>query len=445
VSQVVAADFNNDGKMDLAVLNQGAEYTCNNSFDTVGSEYVSTFMGNGDGTFTAGGSLQLDCITLDGGANYALTAADFNGDGHPDLAVSFTGIVECCGDYRWAVVFLGNGDGTFSSSPTFGSDDAAYGLGVSVAADFNVDGNMDLAIEGGDFGLNIYAFEGKGDGTFPAGAETTLDPAIDGVGSSWLAAGDFNNDGVPDLIAPPLNGLPTILLGNGDGTFTPVASQPTISSAPPVLGDFNDDGNLDVISSAAVLLGNGDGTFVEQNESISGSLAADLNGDGKLDLIGAGPIYLGNGDGTFQTGLDIGFGGAQVAVADFNGDGRLDLVTLNSPNTITILLEAPAAVALPGSLKFGKLAVGKTSKPLRVSLTNTGSAALHLSSFIASGDFSQTNNCGTILPLGQTCSIQVVFRPTEFGLRTGNVTITDNASDSPQVIQLSGTGAAGFD
>src|ERR1700722_19658381 len=203
VTQVVAADFNNDGKMDLAVLNQGDEYTCDNGYNTVGSEYVSTFLGNGDGTFTAAGSLQADCALLSEGSDFAITVADFNGDGRQDLAVSVFGTI-CCIDYgRFAVVYLGNGDGTFGPLPTDVLG-VGYGLGIATAGDFNHDGEMDLAMEGGDLGSFLFVFEGKGDGTFPGGAETGLNPGTSGEGS-WIVAGDFNGDGILDIVLPPFD------------------------------------------------------------------------------------------------------------------------------------------------------------------------------------------------------------------------------------------------
>jgi hypothetical protein len=449
ISAVAVGDFDNDGKQDVAVLNQGADYTCTGG--TVGSEYVSTFLGNGDGTFTKTGALQVACPTLDGGSDFAITVADFNGDGWADLAVSFTGYVNLeFGHY--VAIYLGHAGGKFSDQPSTVQGSVGDEGGMPIAGDFNSDGNMDAAIEGSNIGFLLFVLTGKGDGTLSFGPITSLNRDLDSSGG-WLVAGDFNNDGILDMVSPPATDTPTILLGNGDGTFTPAPSQPaaTYPNAP-VVADFNGDGILDLIftssGSLAVLLGNGDGTFTQNSEQSNGNgtpLAADLNGDGKLDLVVVDSansilIYPGNGDGTFQTALDIGYSGPQLAVADFNGDGRLDLLTLSSTNTFTLLLQAPDAMALPSSHNFGKVPVGTTSKTQHVTLNNAGSAVLQLSGIIASGDFAQTNDCSTTLSFGKTCSIEVVFKPTATGLRTGTVTITDNAAESPQIVQLSGTG-----
>src|SRR5208283_1836751 len=134
--------------------------------------------------------------------------------------------------------------------------------------------------------------------------------------SASVVAGDFDGDGILDLaIADAGSTALTILKGNGDGTFTQVSGEPTLS-------DFS---NL--------------------------VTTADLNGDGKLDLVffssvaNTISIFLGNGDGTFHAGLieAMDYAPYGVAVGDFNGDGRLDLaITNSSDNTVSILLQKPA-------------------------------------------------------------------------------------------------------
>lgn len=75
-----------------------------------------------------------------------------------------------------------------------------------------------------------------------------------------------------------------------------------------------------------------------------------------------------------------------------------------------------------------------------MTLTNTGPITLTISSIAASGDFLQENNCGSGVPPGASCTIRVVFQPSAKGVRTGALTITDNAPDSPQTVALTGTG-----
>ena len=92
------------------------------------------------------------------------------------------------------------------------------------------------------------------------------------------------------------------------------------------------------------------------------------------------------------------------------------------------------------SLSFPSQSTGTTSPPQATILTNTGSAALSISGIVASGDFAQSNTCGTSLAAGASCSITATFTPTAAGARTGSITITDNASGSPQHVTLTGTG-----
>ena len=92
------------------------------------------------------------------------------------------------------------------------------------------------------------------------------------------------------------------------------------------------------------------------------------------------------------------------------------------------------------NLIFGAQLEGTRSAAQLVTLTNSGPVTLTISSITASGDFLQKNNCGSSLPAGESCTIKVAFKPSAKGVRTGTVTITDDAADSPQTIALTGTG-----
>ncbi|HEV2378201.1 MAG TPA: choice-of-anchor D domain-containing protein [Terriglobia bacterium] len=181
-----------------------------------------------------------------------------------------------------------------------------------------------------------------------------------GNGPQWVGAGDFNRDGKLDLaLTNRLDNTISVLLGNGDGTFT---AQPPmgVGSAPvaAAIGDLNGDGIPDLAvadnggNSVSILLGNGDGTFtagtaVSPGNGPAAAAVDDLNGDGKLDLVVANAmdntvaVLLGNGDGTFgaPSAFGVGAGPQAMAVADFNGDGVLDLASANSGDgTVSILL-----------------------------------------------------------------------------------------------------------
>jgi FG-GAP-like repeat/Bacterial Ig-like domain (group 3)/FG-GAP repeat len=179
-----------------------------------------------------------------------------------------------------------------------------------------------------------------------------------------IAAGDFNGDGIADLAAVNNGaGTVTILLGNGDGTFTPAAASPVTGADPYsiAVADFNSDGKLDLaVTNAAdgtvsILLGNGDGTFTAAAAPLSvgtGSspvalAAGDFNGDGIPDVAVTDlstntlAIFLGHGDGTFTAAASpsTGSGPWSIATGDFNGDGILDLAVANAgDNTVSVLL-----------------------------------------------------------------------------------------------------------
>ncbi|HET6178662.1 MAG TPA: VCBS repeat-containing protein, partial [Candidatus Sulfotelmatobacter sp.] len=320
---VVVGDFNGDGKLDLAVVNQG-------------SGNVSILLGNGDGTFQAAKNVSV------GGTPISIVVGDFNGDHKLDLVIGST---------TSAIMLLGNGDGTFGP-PTQINVNASSML----ATDINQDGKLDLITNGG-------LLLGNGDGTF----QTSL--LLDGAAPFLVA--DFNGDGKPDVLTSK-----NVLLGNGDGTFQapkplPGANCSIVTSCFYIsasgAADFNKDQKLDIAlvrslksigshqTSLAVFIlsGNGDGTFQTPVEmSLSGAFvaSADFNGDGKPDLAimpsikqDSPLVYveLGKGDGTFPSTFtfDTGAGPNFLLAVDLNGDKLPDLIATDpADNTVTVML-----------------------------------------------------------------------------------------------------------
>jgi len=141
-------------------------------------------------------------------------------------------------------------------------------------------------------------------------------------------------------------------------------------------------------------------------------------------------------------GSGMAYDAAREQVVLFGG-GEADGTCLGDTWTwdgTTWLLQAASVALSDTSLKFGVQLVGTTSAAQTATLTNTGTTTLTISSIAASGDFLAENNCGSSLPAGASCTIRVAFNPTDKGDRTGAVTITDDAADSPQIIALTGTG-----
>lgn len=123
--------------------------------------------------------------------------------------------------------------------------------------------------------------------------------------------------------------------------------------------------------------------------------------------------------------------------------GELDIEgTLNGNFDSTITIKVPSAGLTPTSLSFANQIVNTTSAAQGVTLKNNQTTSLTISGIATSGDYAQTNNCGSSLAAGASCTINVTFRPTATGLRTGTLTVTDNGNDSPQTASLSGTGIA---
>lgn len=115
-----------------------------------------------------------------------------------------------------------------------------------------------------------------------------------------------------------------------------------------------------------------------------------------------------------------------------------------SPQTVTLsgtgVTSAPSVGLNPTTLTYGGQLVGAGSTPQAVTLTNSGNAALDITSIIASGDFSQSNNCSASLGAGASCAINVTFKPIASGSRTGQLSVADNAGGTPQTVTLAGTG-----
>jgi len=430
----VVADFNGDGKLDLAVAEMNSPHG-----------HLSIQLGKGNGTFATPKVSPLGSPNLG-----FMTNGDFNGDGKVDLLIR---------DSNGFEILLGNADGTFLAPV---STALAYtALSVTVG-DLDGDGKSDVVVTTNGVPpagptLNIYL--SNGDGTFRTGADYAVQ-----FYSSVVAA-DMNHDGKADLIVKG-TGV-QVYLGNGDGTLkSPIAGPTGTFTSDMAIADFNDDGKLDLAvgtySGLAFMAGNGDGTLklpVYSNPAFSftGRLVpGDATGDSKLDLFStapsdtsfAGPVVMvGNGDGTFQAPAGYGLPGAfgnPVVVGDFNSDGISDFAvpSIGGANgtLLSLYLSTPVPNLFPTTLNFGKQVVGTTSSSRTATVTNVGNAPLIATSVTISGDFHLVQSCVGKLAVDHSCSLDVTFRPTVIGKRTGTVTIKDNAGTKQQIVHLTGVG-----
>lgn len=343
----VLGDFNGDGKLDLAFVN-------NNLTPGV----VDVYLGNGNGTFAQSPSANVP-INASGSEPGSIVVGDFNKDGKLDFAVSSTGN----SSPNTVSVSFGNGDGTFQTPANYALDSQSSNGGnvISiVSTDFNGDGYPDIAALSNRGLMEVLL--NKGDGTFPVTPTYYfIGEDYDNGGTNYphqLAVGDFNKDGHPDLVViDNQQDSAGVLLNNGDGTFASPSYYVWAdrSGASIAVADVNGDGNPDFVistiydDSETIFLGNGDGTFhsvraylpITISQGISTNLPVpqtvgfgDFNGDGKKDMAvidsanNSVTIFLNNGDGTFKESANYSTGtsGADVAIADLNGDGKLDLV-----------------------------------------------------------------------------------------------------------------------
>jgi hypothetical protein len=214
-----------------------------------------------------------------------------------------------------------------------------------VTADFNNDGNLDLATCANALTGSFSVLLGDGAGGFGAAQRTVL-----GTGLNALAAADINNDDTLDLVLGVDSSGFYTLIGNGDGTFQPAEYTPGGGMA--TVADFNNDGNIDVLvtwldgdwaTHLQPYFGNGQGDFVAGFDAWywgwGGMAPVDLNNDGRPDVAtGDGSVFLANAWASFDlvwwpaTPLS----GGAVATGDFTGEGHADVVVAG--NGVAVLL-----------------------------------------------------------------------------------------------------------
>jgi hypothetical protein len=334
---LVAADLNGDGRPDLVTANYNAGT-------------ISVLMNEGDGSFAA-----TQTYTV-GTHPWGLAVADFNGDDHPDIAVTLNGASK-------VGILLNMGDGSFTAAQTYVAGLNPEGI---AAADLNGDGHADLVVVNHGDGVadgTVSVFMNNGGGTFAAQKTYQV-----GAGPAFVAAGDLNGDGYPDVAVTNFaENTVSVFMNNGGGTFTAQAIYP-VGSGPAcvAIADLNGDGRPDLAvanhdgNTAGVLLNNGGGTFGLQQTYAAGQgpqgiAVADLNGDGHPDLVvtdrGAPTlnVLLGNGDGSFATRQTFAVGSSswRVVAGDLNGDGHLDLAVANAGDgTVSVLLDQAGMASL---------------------------------------------------------------------------------------------------
>jgi len=481
---VVVCDFNGDDHLDVAVAN-------------FGTNTITVLSGNGDGTFQSA----TDYATATGPVS--LVAGDFNGDGLPDLVVaelltsqvSFlpgeggsgfghrvdynTGLYPesvATGDFNGdgildlalptddslgsVSVLLGNGTGVFQSSVDFLTGLLPVSLST---ADFNGDGRLDLASadENSDSASALLestallapinlVFASQNLGTTSAPQVITLT----NVGSQALSISSISstapfaqtNDCGNSLassssctinvtFAPTTAGTSSGTLSVTDGaagspqvaSLTGTGTGPLVTLSPVSLNFGNV--NVGSVSSSQVVTVSNAGTATLNISSITTSSEFGLYNYCPSTLSAGQTCTVSVAFSPTSTGTQTGL----LSVAD-NAIGSPQTVSLTGVGT------APQVSLSPTSLTFGTQLVNTRSVAQPVTLVNSGTATLTISSIVTGSSFGQTNNCGGSVNAGGSCVINVTFSPIGQGPRSGSVLIYDNATGSPQSVSCSGTG-----
>lgn len=346
VGETVTADFNGDGKLDLAISETSQTGTGGG---------ISIVLGDGRGYFETLRRTEFQ------GAMRNLIVSDFNRDGKLDIF--FSGSQP--NTFGYIGLLVGNGDGTFGVRQVAGFSSFVTGIAVD---DFSGDGRIDVAVVLGQPNNSLYIVAGNVAGGFTVPRQPIN---LNGIPMGFTTA-DFNKDNKPDLLMAfsPV-GILKVLTNNGSGTFSETAGPALRNSLRRLYtDDLNGDGNTDLIVSEFGLLeifvGDGRAGFVQPKQfdysNVSGIAVRDFSGDGKADLAvlnGSASLLVSDGMGGFIPSGNFAAGRAtfSLVAGDFNGDGKQDLAASDTQQkAISFLFNSGAtnfaASQVSGSFQF---------------------------------------------------------------------------------------------
>ncbi len=372
---IAAADFDGDGALDVAIGTLGG---------------VQVFLGDGKG------GLAPPVLHSTPGHGGSVAIGDFNEDGIPDLAVAVT-------EPDAVSVFLGDGTGDFGPPQSLPADFVPQFVAV---ADWNRDGHLDIAVVA-DYGCDLAMLVGDGSGGFSPGQTKFIATRPPNA----IPMGDFDNDGVPDLVI--LSQVSSaLLLADGAGGFRTATIYLTGHEVNAmVTADFNGDGLLDLATTGfdagdvSVILGDGEGAFgppahFAAGDQTNGIAAADFNEDGHIDLAVSNyssesvSVLLGDGTGKFgpPRAFPVGSLPRGGSAGDVNGDGHIDLAVANflSGDVSVLIGDGRGAFMGASSLLAGASPAGVLIADLdgdgKLDLASAGSGVLALSVWLGHGD-----------------------------------------------------------
>ena len=362
----------------------------------------------------------------------------------PPFSVSFPEKDARVGNPVEIAIGLGRGDGTFLAARNFPVGSGAAAAGV---ADFNKDGKLDV-VTANSGSVDNTILLGKGDGTF----QPAISLSVPGLTPVDVVTGDFNNCNISVTFDPTAIGARTASLAITDdasGSPQSISLTGTGTPAAPVVGlsatSLPFSGQLVGATSTAqsvTLTNTGNAALTITSIAVAGANSGDF---AQTNTCPANPATLAAGSNcaisvTFMP-TATGVRNASVTITDNAG---------NSPQSVLLTGTGTAPIVSLGgttSINFGNEPVGSTSAAQTITLSNTGTGPLTITSIAVtgtnSGDFAETNSCpasNSTLAAGANCTISITFKPTTIGSRTCSVSITDNAAGSPQSVSLTGTG-----
>jgi len=456
LSAVASADFNQDGNMDLAVVDNA-------------NSAVLILLGNGDGTFRQPTAVNT-CST--GAQPATLAVGDLNGDGKIDIVTANYGTSS--NGANTVTTCLGDGLGGFSATNTVTASTLAVSNPNGVAiADVTGDGKPDIVVS---LWQNAYSIlPGNGNGTFRSPmTQTIVGPATNPYA---VAVADLNGDGKQDLIFPNGNGM-SVFLGNGNGTFQAETVYPGSGDAV-VVADMNGDGKPDIVTTdwqlgrVNVLMNLGGGSFSPPLSFMSGTqpyalAVGNLKGDGHPDVVAANAglgsgvvdgnitVLLGNGDGTLRGALSFRSDRAgrlssagPIVSADFNADGLPDAAVLNTgSSSVTVFIADPVLGFKPGvTYETGNgtgangdldLAVGDVNGDGSLDIVTVGFGGVHVLPGNGDGTF------GAVSSVSNAASGQQIVVADIDGDGNADIAYTQQGGNANGIAIQYGDGAGGF-
>ncbi|MBL8240660.1 MAG: VCBS repeat-containing protein [Bryobacterales bacterium] len=410
-----AADFNNDGRPDLAAAD-------NRVFDNRNG--FSVALAGAAGGYNAPTTISVGFLVAN------LRPADFNNDGRMDLLLT--------SPIATAVVY-GNGNGTFSTPQFLTLPVTPLAGGNCTSGDLNKDGFQDVLVPGAN-GLAVIL--GNGNGTFrPA----VLYPTA--FQSPYVVTGDFNNDGNLDAIATVSSTTSAnMFLGNGDGTFQPAASILPLAFGVQT-GDFNNDGKLDLVHQTAqarqdgsnfgisIALGTGTGSFLGYSSYVfsaafRGYVPGDFNQDGNLDIAtflsatGKVTVLGGRGDGSLGPVLfeaPLANGPFELLGADVDSNGSADLIVSSYPE-FTVFRNPRGNPPLLAQLTLTPPSVIGGAETTTGTVTLGGPAPAPVAITLSS------SNAAAFFPAGNTVAIPAGVSSMSFNVATSAVAVPSTAN-----------------